>query len=104
MLAVECWIFGYNSTTTQRSITILIRQNTLELAMSIANDLMDIDFESAAEIDIGSIDDNLDFMSGYDTESFSSQNTVKQETKSLSQVSFSHSEIVQVPHYLCSAT
>ena len=35
----------------------------LDFALSIANDIMDIDFESAADVDIGSLDDDLDFFS-----------------------------------------
>ena len=34
--------------------------------MSIANDFMNIDFDSAADVDIGSLDDDLDIMGGYD--------------------------------------
>lgn len=62
--------------------------------MSIANDLMDIDFESAADVDIGSIDDNLDFMSGYETESFSDNKIIKEEAKSLPKVNISDFVIV----------
>ena len=35
----------------------------LDFALSIANDIMDIDFEGAADVDIGSLDDDLDFFS-----------------------------------------
>jgi hypothetical protein len=33
--------------------------------MAIANDIMNIDFEGAADIDIGEIDDDLGLISGY---------------------------------------
>jgi hypothetical protein len=34
--------------------------------MSIANDFMNIDFDSAADVDIGNLDDDLDIMGDYD--------------------------------------
>ncbi len=41
--------------------------HSLEYAMSIANDFMNIDFsDAAADVDIGNFDDELDIMSGYE--------------------------------------
>ena len=34
--------------------------------MSIANDFMNIDFDGAADVDIGNLDDDLDIMGDYD--------------------------------------
>ena len=39
--------------------------DNLEFAMSVADDLLDIDFGEAADVDIGSLDNDFNLMSGY---------------------------------------
>lgn len=54
--------------------------SSLEFAMSIANDFMNIDFSGAADVDIGSLDDELDIMGDYPTKNENSHKSQSIQT------------------------